>query len=247
MDEVVGQDFAPESNTNAAAAPANEKVEQSPIAPSSIPIFADVIEKLESPDFPTREEASRQLSRLASSSESSISIDQLKAVYFGSASPEVSSRVLPVLRNRVLVQHFGPGEGFIGISMSPVVARDRAVPEGVGPFLIQINSVQPDTPAEAAGLRVFDAIVGLNDIDYSHAALRDKFMADVRTFPPSTTIDLKVVRADKLISVPVTLMRRNIDLVYDPQTGTQRNIEDVYIENWLRLESEAWRKENPRS
>ena len=65
-----------------------------------------------------------------------------------------------------------------------------------------LNSVQPDTPAEKAGLKSGDAVIAVNGVQVSGA---NSLVAQIRQWRPGTKVTLTVVRDGKTQQIPVTL------------------------------------------
>lgn len=197
---------------------------------------------LSAPSHADRVLASQSIRNYALDPKNKVTAEELFEIYVASDSPEVQSRILPILKELVLTEQFGPGDGFIGIKMGPGRGIDRAVPEGRGPYFIQIGEVLVDGAGALAGLRPNDQILGLNDEDYSQADSLAKFQADVRNFHPGQTITLHILRENEALSLPVTLIRRVSGYIYDPLQEDRISVESAFVERWLAERKRQYRK-----
>jgi hypothetical protein len=105
----------------------------------------------------------------------------------------------------------GPGDGtgamtaFLGVATAPVppaVRRRVDLPDGIG---LVIGNVEPNSPAQQAGLKQYDILHKLNDQLLVNA---EQLAVLVRTFKPGDTITLGIVRGGKMEQVPATLGER---------------------------------------
>jgi serine protease Do len=92
--------------------------------------------------------------------------------------------------------------GFIGITpqeLTPDMAKAFGIPNLKG---VAIASVEPDTPALRAGLKVGDVITAINGnpVDDVNA-----FRLEIAGFEPATTVHLKIARSGQNLDVPVKL------------------------------------------
>jgi TolA-binding protein len=114
----------------------------------------------------------------------------------------------------------GPGDGggamaaFLGVSTTPVppaVRRRVDLPDGIG---LVIGNVEPNSPAQQAGLKQYDILHKLNDQLLVNA---EQLAVLVRTFKPGDAITLTIVRGGKMEQVPARLGERPAGPL--PQTG----------------------------
>jgi serine protease Do len=98
--------------------------------------------------------------------------------------------------------------GFLGIvpqQLTPEMAKDLDAPNAHG---VAITQVEPNSPAQKAGLKVGDVITAVNG---NPADDVNSFRLQVAGFAPNTTINLKVERNGQALNVPVTLGEFNLD------------------------------------
>lgn len=148
--------------------------------------------------------------------------------------PEVRERCLGVLRALVTDEYLKEGEGYLGISLRDEISDvpGESKPRGV----IRVMMVQADTPAELAGIRQNDLIVGINGEVWQDVLFR----ANVRMMKPNMKVDIKILRDGGLIDLKVTLGRRPLiaDIAIFPgQTfdseATERAAKEAYFRRWL--------------
>jgi serine protease Do len=101
-----------------------------------------------------------------------------------------------------ILKHGKVSRGFIGIlpqELTPDMAKAFNMPNGKG---VAIASVEPDTPALHAGLKVGDVITAINGnpVDDVNA-----FRLQIAGFAPGTTVHLKIARSGQNVDIPVTL------------------------------------------
>ncbi len=98
--------------------------------------------------------------------------------------------------------------GYMGIlpqELTPDMAKAFGMPNARG---VAVAQVEPNSPAEHAGLKVGDVITAVNG-----DAVEDvnAFRLQVAGFAPNTTIHLKVARSGQSLDVPVTLGEFNLE------------------------------------
>ncbi len=92
--------------------------------------------------------------------------------------------------------------GFLGVSLQPVdkdIADAFNLPKPEGAL---ISEVFKDSPAEKAGLKQGDIILEYNKLPVKSI---QSFRNEISLMPPGSTVNLKVNRKGKAISIPVTL------------------------------------------
>lgn len=90
---------------------------------------------------------------------------------------------------------------FLGVTLSDSVATSN----GVTRLGAKVESVQPGTPAAAAGVRPGDVIVGINDQTVSSA---ESLTGWVRTFTTGEHVTLQVIRSGQTVQLQATLTTR---------------------------------------
>ena len=150
--------------------------------------------------------------------------------------PEVRERCLSILRILVTDGYLKEGEGYLGIMLKDDVSDIPGEPRTRG--VIRVLMVQPDSPAEHAGIRVNDLIAGVNDEIWQEFTFR----ANIRKMKPRTEVDLKILRDGRWVNVKVTLVRRPVyadNSFFPGQTynleAAERAAKEAYFRHWLSL------------
>ncbi len=149
--------------------------------------------------------------------------------------PEVRERCLGVLRDLVTDEYLKEGEGYIGVSLRDEIGEVPGEPNPRG--VIRVIQVQPDSPAEQAGIRANDLIVGINGEVWQETTLRE----NVRMMKPNIKVDLRILRDGELVKLKVTLGRRPLSADFatfpgqnfDPN-AVERAVKEAYFRTWLR-------------
>jgi len=111
-----------------------------------------------------------------------------------------TAELLPTVgRLRASVTGATRAEGYLG-----VVLADR-FDGGSGAL---VTEVQPDSPAQAAGIRVGDAVVAIGDTTVSGRA---GFIAEIRGRTPGDEVNVEVRRDGQLLTLTATLAERPAD------------------------------------
>jgi serine protease Do len=101
-----------------------------------------------------------------------------------------------------ILKHGKVSRGFIGIlpqELTPDMAKAFGIPNVKG---VAIASVEPDTPALRAGLKVGDVITAINGNPVDDV---NTFRLQIAGFEPGTTVNLKIARGGQSLDVPVKL------------------------------------------
>ncbi len=107
-----------------------------------------------------------------------------------------------------IMKHGKVTRGYMGIlpqELTPELAKQFGVPNDHG---VAVAQVEPNSPAEKAGLKVGDVITGVNGNPIEDV---NEFRLEVAGFAPATTIHLKVVRGSQTLDLPVTLSEYNLE------------------------------------
>jgi serine protease Do len=115
-----------------------------------------------------------------------------------------------------LVEHGKVTRGYIGAhieDVTPALAKQFNLPNTNGTL---ISDVEPNGPADKAGIRSGDVILGINGETFAN---RDELRNRIAQFAPGSTANLKVYRNGRTIEVPVTFGRL-------PDTEQANNNED---------------------
>ncbi len=98
--------------------------------------------------------------------------------------------------------------GYMGIlpqELTPEMAKAFGMPNAHG---VAIAQVEPNSPAQKAGLKVGDVITALNNNPVDDV---NGFRLAVADFAPGTTVHLKVERNGQAMDMPVTLSEFNLE------------------------------------
>jgi len=101
-----------------------------------------------------------------------------------------------------ILKHGKVTHGFMGIlpqELTPELAKQFNMPNGHG---VAISQVEPNSPAEHAGLKVGDVITAINGNPVDDV---NQFRFAVAGFAAGTTVHLKIARNGQAMDVPVTL------------------------------------------
>lgn len=148
--------------------------------------------------------------------------------------PEVRERCLSILRVLVMDEYLKEGEGYLGIGLKDEITNVLGEPRPRA--LIRVLQVQPNSPAERAGILPNDLIVGING-EVWHETL---FRENVRMMKPNGAVDLKLLRGGEILNLKVTLGRRPLSAdnlffngpTYDSE-ALERAAEEAYFRRWL--------------
>ncbi len=194
---------------------------------------SDALLNLASPRFCEREIAQTELLEWART-QAGPAMNELLSYSQNADDPEVRERCLSVLRILVIEEYLKEGEGYIGIGLADEIA---VIPGEATPReLIRVLQVQPNSPAERAGIRPNDLIVRINR-EMWHETL---FRENVRMMRPNTGVDLKLLRDGEILDLKVTLARRPLsaDTLFfnaptDNSGALERAAEEAYFRRWL--------------
>lgn len=145
--------------------------------------------------------------------------------------PEVRERCLGVLRTLIVDEYLNEGEGYIGIGLKDEISDVPGEPKPLG--VIRVTRVQADSPAERAGIRQNDLIVGINGEVWPYIL----FQANVRLMKPNAKVELKILRDGEFVELKVTLVRRPLSAdpqIFDPE-AMERAAKEAYFRRWLSL------------
>ena len=145
---------------------------------------------------------------------------------------------MDVLRDLVMDEYGSEGKGYIGISMKDMVANLPGEPNPRN--VILVTNVLPKTPADHAGIRVNDLIVGLNGKSWGENDTFRQFQEKIQALKPNTKVELKILREGDLVDMRFKLGKlpefgdarffngRNFDPV-----AAERAAKEAYFRRWL--------------
>jgi serine protease Do len=128
-----------------------------------------------------------------------------------------------------LIEKGKVSRGFLGIYFQPIdkdMAEALNLPSVEG---VLVSRVQPDTPADKAGIAMGDVIIGFNGEKVDDGP---KFRMMVAAAGPGHEITLQILRDGKEISKKVTLADREESLV----SAKEEKVKEEKAEDWLGLE-----------
>ena len=165
---------------------------------------ADLVEGLGAEAYPERVAAEKGLQAWAAKEDRAAKTWLLNQ-YQNSANPEIRRGALSVLRAVVLQELAGKRPGYVGIAMAGVQLVEENGVEGFG---VEVQSVNPDTPAEKYGMQVNDVIVKLDGMGWEGANAQHEFAKKIGTKRGGDKIRLEILRHGK---------RQEIELVLAPR------------------------------
>lgn len=101
-----------------------------------------------------------------------------------------------------LIEHGGVRRGFLGITTSPVKLPQALGAQDVGLLVI---SVQPGSPADAAGLFLGDVVLGVGDVAAEDPVALLSYLTEERI---GQTVDMRILRTGEEKTVSVELGER---------------------------------------
>ncbi|MEP4077474.1 MAG: PDZ domain-containing protein [Haloferula sp.] len=203
-----------------------------------------MIEKLGSDAYPDRVSAERELRSWAESGGEAARkwlIDQCRTA----ENPEVRSRSLAALKAVVLKDLTKQRPGFVGIGMGSVKTPEEHGGKGFG---VEVQAVNPGTPADKAGLRVTDVILKLDGKGWADPNAQHEFAGRIGKMRGGDKIRLELLRNGKKEEVDLTLASRpwsagvyseNLQLRGDPFAARSRlprdekHAENQAFQDWL--------------
>lgn len=200
---------------------------------NAVELPAKALSGLGSQQFREREDSQMELLAWARTQPDPV-MDELLRQSRVADDPEVRERCLNVLRALVSDEYLKEGEGYIGIGLKDEISDVPGEPKPRG--VIRVLQVQPDSPAERAGIRQNDLIAGINGQVWNELLFREK----VRMMKPNLIVDLKILRDGGLVDLKVTLGRRPLiadSLFFNGQIidsdAMERAAKEAYFRRWL--------------
>ena len=202
----------------------------------------DALEKMASEKFEVREEGHKKLEKWVDENPDT-SPEFLHAAWVASVGPEVQTRCYELMKKSVLFRKFGPGPGFIGITMQSRV-MPALNPDELAVEAVLITQVMPNTPGKRAGLLAGDVIVAIDKIDFKDLANDQqkrvgavlKLSDYIKSKHPEDIVTLHIIRADKKIKKDVQLMLRPDFIDREERwrnTETRAEKQERYFNTWL--------------
>jgi C-terminal processing protease CtpA/Prc len=203
----------------------------------SVEIPPNLLSSLESLEFRQREAADRELLKWGRERPAE-AMNELLRQSRTAEDPEVRERCLGILRSLVNDEYLKEGEGYMGIRMEDLVVTvaGDTKPRNA----IRVVQVVPNSAAELAGLKADDQIISMNGDEWREGPVSAKLTEKIRTFKPNTKVSFKVMRAEKLLAIVVTLGRRPVfaDNVFmngqiPDLEAMERSAKEAYFRRWL--------------
>ncbi|HOK08060.1 MAG TPA: PDZ domain-containing protein [Candidatus Hydrogenedens sp.] len=112
---------------------------------------------------------------------------------------------------RVIPQLIQSGKvirGYLGVAVSDAERyyKPLNMPSQRGAF---VKRVQPGTPAEKAGIKVYDVILKVNEHEVENA---QDLVNTVSSYMPGTEVTLEIWRDEQTVSLPIILGERNLQV-----------------------------------
>ena len=186
-----------------------------------------LIEELGAEAYPDRVAAEKALQAWAESGGEAAN-RWLLGEHRSSDNPEIRRRALSVLKSVVLKELTRERPGFVGIGMASVKLSDANGGEGYG---VEVQLVNPGTPAEKAGLRVTDVIIKLNGKGWTKADAPHEFAGRIEDMRAGDKVQLEIRRDGKKEDIELVLASRpwsaglysqNVPLRGDPFAARRR-------------------------
>lgn len=179
----------------------------SPSAPLAERI-AQLISELGSPDFAARERATTQLIEIGAPAYA-----QLREAYRASDDLEVRTRIRRAVTEIFLYERVYSRNGFLGVSMHttffPTHRDFPQIPAGIA--AVRVETVQPGTAAEEAGLEPGDILFAIDGEPFARSdepSASEQLAERIRTLGPGTAITLSILRGDRVEHLDATLGSR---------------------------------------
>jgi len=160
----------------------------------------EVLAELDHADFRIREQASLRLKEWAVEDSDRAMVD-LPRVLSRDLAPEQAERIREVL----LEIFISKGEGYLGIRfmLKPKVKFRGKVLTGV-----EIQSVEPMSPADRSGIKVDDVILEINGEPFTHQTTKEDVVTRVRLLKPGEKVPFMIKRGRKSLKIKVRLGER---------------------------------------
>lgn len=190
------------------------------------------LERLNADSFLEREEAYQNLNDW-SKLHSEEAIPFLYSAFSETKSPESKTRILSLLKKRVLLAKYGKPKGFVGIRMENGVSSIK----GELIATVSIMAVEPDSPAEKFGLNVGDAIMSVDGKGFTkNAFASEQFRLRVTAKSAGDRVSLEILRGKKFLKLDLTLgsMPEALERAYNRLKGINpKDQKQEYFEDWL--------------
>lgn len=166
----------------------------------------ELAKKLGDADFATREKAQQEIQAEGKVNPSAL-IDFLKATWLAKDDPEVRTRCEAIIRELIVVR------GFLGIHMldSRLAAERGAVPqndaEALKPGRVVVGQIEPESPAEKAGFKTGDIILGSDGKPLAEESPLLDLTARIQRKFPGSAMEFSVLRDAQPLSIKARLGR----------------------------------------
>lgn len=112
---------------------------------------------------------------------------------------------VPAAQRRIIIERFEPSGGYLGVRVEDIDearAKEKKLKEVRG---VEVTSVEPESPAEQAGLKKGDVILEFNGYRVDSVA---QFTRLVRETPPGRSVEIVVSREGKTEKLTARLGKR---------------------------------------
>lgn len=165
----------------------------------------ETVEQLSAEVFAVREAAQAELLEWAEKGGDG-AVNELVELWETSEDPEVSERVLQVLRELSNKAYQQEGKPYLGISMAEEIRKLDG--EGVQRIGIVVTEILRGSPASSSELLAGDVIVSMNGTGWKKPGAVDEFSESIAKMKPGSEIVLLVKRAEmEPFEVKVVLRR----------------------------------------
>ena len=165
---------------------------------------SQLLEQLGADAYPDRVQAEIELREWALN-EGAEAEKSLYSLYKSTKNPEIRRRSLSVLREVVIQALTDQRPGFVGIGMGSVKLPPELAEGGYG---IEVQAVNPGTPAEKADLRVTDVIMKLDGEGWNQPEAQHDFANRIGAKRGGDKVKLEVLRGGEILKIELLLASR---------------------------------------
>lgn len=154
--------------------------------------------------------------------------------------PEARERSVKLLKIIAATEFDKTGPGYIGVSLGQAAMVLKHPQDQSTLIGLPIAAVSPGSPAEKFGVKPGDIVVSVDDFRWAAAEqitdLDHGLSAKIRAKGAGTTVNFGMLRNDQIVKVPVTLMRRPMNL---EQLPVDPAVINGIIQGGIKLDKES--------